>query len=593
MPRDGSGVYTLPAGTKVTTGTVVESAKHNAFVTDVETDMNTARAVVAGGTGATTAGAARSNLGVSGDVVDKAADYTVAETDRGKLIRSTATLTLTLPPAATVGNGWKIDVLSQSGTLTIDGNAAETIDGSATIALSAGQSASLHSDGTNFASKSRTVIPDGSVTTTQLASKTGATTSVVTGTAGTSGNLPQWNASGDITDGPALLDEDDMASNSASGVPTQQSVAAYIEESIRRRAVFTGQDTGHPNYLVPDTTNRFYRYKQTATRELIRFTLTGGQQGDFGQLILQNLGPTASQRTTTDTWSLTEYGMFHAGVYYTFYRVDGRSPSTVEGAQRIGLTADNTADQFNNTNHLYHDYVGPGHGYLVSTSASLSMDGGANLLGDAVGTTTTGNALVCSQTFNVLLPKDYIGTYPGGTPGTETVVGTFSLTHSFDDYSIGGTDYYGGRIDQTWTPSAAGLSSQNSYGAMLPVMVGIDRVKREGQAADTLSEQLTYNGSTQSVTHLSGGNIQSFYAYSHHYPSNLIWVRRALGSPGTPDGFSKVTTSDMFATENWNVGGKYSKIYLNSRSGTTVEAWTNGQAYRHLHDYFPFIGSTT
>lgn len=63
MPRDGSGVFSPPAGTTATSGTTIESAKYNAFVNDLVTDANTARPIVAGGTGATTAGAALSNLG--------------------------------------------------------------------------------------------------------------------------------------------------------------------------------------------------------------------------------------------------------------------------------------------------------------------------------------------------------------------------------------------------------------------------------------------------------------------------------------------------------------------------------------------------
>ena len=63
MARDGSGIYSAPAGTTATAGTTIESAKYNAFVNDLVTDANTARPIVAGGTGATTAGAALAALG--------------------------------------------------------------------------------------------------------------------------------------------------------------------------------------------------------------------------------------------------------------------------------------------------------------------------------------------------------------------------------------------------------------------------------------------------------------------------------------------------------------------------------------------------
>jgi len=63
MPRDGSGIYTTPAGTTAVPDTTIESSKYNANVADVAADLNAARPIVAGGTGATSATAARTNIG--------------------------------------------------------------------------------------------------------------------------------------------------------------------------------------------------------------------------------------------------------------------------------------------------------------------------------------------------------------------------------------------------------------------------------------------------------------------------------------------------------------------------------------------------
>lgn len=65
MPRDGSGVYSKPVGTTAVPNTTIESAKYNSVIDDLVTDANTARPVVAGGTGATTAEGARTNLGLA------------------------------------------------------------------------------------------------------------------------------------------------------------------------------------------------------------------------------------------------------------------------------------------------------------------------------------------------------------------------------------------------------------------------------------------------------------------------------------------------------------------------------------------------
>jgi len=61
MPRLPTGVYEQPFP-DVIPDTTIESAVYNGFVNDIETDLNTARPIVAGGTGATSAPAARDNL---------------------------------------------------------------------------------------------------------------------------------------------------------------------------------------------------------------------------------------------------------------------------------------------------------------------------------------------------------------------------------------------------------------------------------------------------------------------------------------------------------------------------------------------------
>ena len=64
MPRDGSGIFSKVAGTTAVSGTAIESAKYNSVIDDFAADANTPRPIVAGGTGASTAGAARTALGV-------------------------------------------------------------------------------------------------------------------------------------------------------------------------------------------------------------------------------------------------------------------------------------------------------------------------------------------------------------------------------------------------------------------------------------------------------------------------------------------------------------------------------------------------
>jgi hypothetical protein len=64
MPRDGNDVYSKPSGTTATAGTTIESAKYNTLMDDIVSDLNAARPIAVGGTGASTASAARTALGV-------------------------------------------------------------------------------------------------------------------------------------------------------------------------------------------------------------------------------------------------------------------------------------------------------------------------------------------------------------------------------------------------------------------------------------------------------------------------------------------------------------------------------------------------
>lgn len=64
MARNGSGVYSLPAGSIVTNGDTSDASDVNTPLADIEVDMNTPRPIVAGGTGAASASAARTALGV-------------------------------------------------------------------------------------------------------------------------------------------------------------------------------------------------------------------------------------------------------------------------------------------------------------------------------------------------------------------------------------------------------------------------------------------------------------------------------------------------------------------------------------------------
>jgi hypothetical protein len=83
MPRSQTGAYSLPAGSLVSDGTDdILASQHNTPLQDIATDLNVPRPVSVGGTGASTAAAARTNLGATalGSTLFTAADPVTART---------------------------------------------------------------------------------------------------------------------------------------------------------------------------------------------------------------------------------------------------------------------------------------------------------------------------------------------------------------------------------------------------------------------------------------------------------------------------------------------------------------------------------
>lgn len=82
---------------------------------------------------------------------EKATAYTVVAEDRGKVFSCTSSWTMALTAAATLGNGFAFAVDNAgAGTITIDPNGSETIDGSTTLAIGAGKSCIIVCNGTSF-----------------------------------------------------------------------------------------------------------------------------------------------------------------------------------------------------------------------------------------------------------------------------------------------------------------------------------------------------------------------------------------------------------------------------------------------------------
>lgn len=132
----------LPSSSEFTASTVTEG--------QFKTALTDQRGFLAGLLGADgTQATALATLGApGGGYLSKSAAYTVALTDRGKVIEATGTWTLSLPAAATAGAGFLVLLRNTgSGTITVDAAGAETIDGALTVAFAPGRGSVIFSTG--------------------------------------------------------------------------------------------------------------------------------------------------------------------------------------------------------------------------------------------------------------------------------------------------------------------------------------------------------------------------------------------------------------------------------------------------------------
>ncbi len=100
-------------------------------------------------------------------------DTTLTTNDRGRVISATGTITLTLPAAASAGAGFSVIVRnSGAGTVTVDGNLSETVDGAATITLRQYEQAILVCDGSAWITLGRLVGTQAAGNSSHLAAST-------------------------------------------------------------------------------------------------------------------------------------------------------------------------------------------------------------------------------------------------------------------------------------------------------------------------------------------------------------------------------------------------------------------------------------
>lgn len=170
MPFDSNGVFSLTPGYLAVTGQTILPTNHNPPLEDIAAQglssvlVRDGRAPMIGnlnmggfkltnvlaGT-ATTDGVNKGQLdAASSKYLLKNAGYTAVVADNTASIRFTVAATLALATAASLGSGWKINVIADGGAVTIDPNGSETINGLTTVIVPNGSSAEIICDGSNF-----------------------------------------------------------------------------------------------------------------------------------------------------------------------------------------------------------------------------------------------------------------------------------------------------------------------------------------------------------------------------------------------------------------------------------------------------------
>ena len=143
MPRNGGGIFSLTSNYEATPGETILAEQHNDPLEDLEQDANTARPIVAGGTGAITAIAAHDNLSTKGADLPSAATTDIGAAT-GAYIHITGTTGITALGTKTAG---VLRDVVFDGILTLTNSGTLILPGGANITTAVGDTARFRSEG--------------------------------------------------------------------------------------------------------------------------------------------------------------------------------------------------------------------------------------------------------------------------------------------------------------------------------------------------------------------------------------------------------------------------------------------------------------
>lgn len=274
MPRNGSGVYSTPAGTTPTNGDDIDAVPFNLLISDISADLNAPRPIASGGTGASSAATARTAF----DVAQKQASVTDATEGRAMLV----------------------------GAFGLGGIGAVA---PANISVAPGVIApGVYSFSSSVSSGGPSGVTNGTLTQTQREGAVATQTLIVDSNTAVQGQMwwrvyvtGAWQAwrravtsdvlAADVA-ATVILDEDNFATNSATRPPSQQSTKAYVDGADAAVALAAGLGFG-PGASWQDMTGSRVTgttYQNTGARPIMvsimgNFNVGGSTSGELQESV--------------------------------------------------------------------------------------------------------------------------------------------------------------------------------------------------------------------------------------------------------------------------------------------------------------------
>ena len=252
-------------------------------------------------------------------------------------------------------------------------------------------------------------------------------------------NLYYTDARADARIAANLIDEDNMASNSATRLPSQQSVKAYVDSQVSSKDALS-ELSGDTDDVTEGTTNLYH----TSARADARIALQVGANLDLTNQDTDDLSEGTnlyytqarfdSAFTAKSTTNLSE----GTNLYFTNERVDDRIGAIMSGSGNISVTYDDANATITVSESLTTTDITEGDNQYYTDARAR---GAISVSGDLSYNSTTGVISFTNDAGDIEGVTAGAGLTGGGTSGTVTVnvIGGDGITVSADEVTTDDT----------------------------------------------------------------------------------------------------------------------------------------------------------